>query len=177
MTTGEHTVRALVTLVTLSAAVNAESEDAIDFEREIRPILSEHCYSCHGPDRQQRQAGLRLDRHQATRARLPSGGRAIVPGNPTKSLLWQRISSPDRAKRMPPINSKRSLELAEIELIRKWIQQGADWSDINEAGVVRPKAKDANQQETLALRKTLIRLAQPPHTLLPDCKFEATSLL
>ena len=127
MTTGEHTVRALVTLVTLSAAVNAESEDAIDFEREIRPILSEQCYSCHGPDRQQRQAGLRLDRHQATRARLPSGGRAIVPGNPTKSLLWQRISSPDRAKRMPPINSKRSLELAEIELIREWIQQGATW--------------------------------------------------
>jgi len=100
----------------------------IDFQREIRPILSDNCFQCHGPDSAARQAGLRLDwRESALAAR--SDGTPIVPGKSADSLLYQRISDPDAASRMPPSYSRKSLTPAQIATLKRWIDAGAPWKE------------------------------------------------
>ena len=89
----------------------------IDFNRDIRPILSENCYHCHGPDQAERQADLRLDQKEAVEA---SG--AVVPGQPEESLLIERIISDDPEDRMPPPESKLSLTKTEKQLLKKWVE-------------------------------------------------------
>src|SRR5205814_4232478 len=74
----------------------------LDFNRDIRPILSDHCYACHGPDEHKRKAGLRLDRPEEALEVLKSGNRAIVPGDVEKSTLVQRLTSHDPDEVMPP---------------------------------------------------------------------------
>src|SRR5258708_40217247 len=74
----------------------------VDFSREIRPILANHCWSCHGPDEQHRKAGLRLDVADAAQAKLESGLAAIVAGKPGESELVARIGSDDESDLMPP---------------------------------------------------------------------------
>jgi hypothetical protein len=97
------------------------------FNRDVRPILAE-CYSCHGPDRNQRQAGLRLDREEAAKATLPSGRIAIVAGAPERSALLARVTHPDENLRMPALGSgKPRLTAASIETLRQWIEDGAPW--------------------------------------------------
>src|ERR1041385_8943218 len=88
---------ALAMLVCCWPAGGAAQKDAarIDFNRDIRPILSDHCYACHGPDENKRKAGLRLDRLDEALKPLKSGHRAIVPGDLEKSTLVQRLSSRD----------------------------------------------------------------------------------
>jgi mono/diheme cytochrome c family protein len=98
------------------------------FNRDVRPILSDNCFTCHGPDRNRRQAGLRLDREEVAKSPLPSGNVAIVPGNPEKSALIQRITNPDEQKRMPHVSSgKERLSAAQIDTLRRWIDEGAEW--------------------------------------------------
>src|SRR5712692_8989955 len=92
----------------------------IDFNREIRPLLSDKCFACHGPDEKQRQASLRFDTREG-------GYRVIVPGDTTNSRLLQRISAATKSARMPPAASGLSLTDQQIDLIRRWIEQGADW--------------------------------------------------
>ncbi len=98
----------------------------IDFDREIRPILSDTCFACHGPDEKQRMANLRLD---ATEDLFVDRGgyKIIVPGHSDQSKLYQKISSKDPAFRMPPVVANRTLTDAQTELIKKWIDQGAQW--------------------------------------------------
>ena len=97
------------------------------FNREVRPILA-GCYSCHGPDRNPRQAGLRLDREEAAKAVLPSGNVAIVPGAPERSALLSRVTHPDENLRMPALASgKLRLTGEQIETLRRWIEDGAPW--------------------------------------------------
>ena len=97
------------------------------FNRDVRPILA-GCYSCHGPDRNQRQAGLRLDREEAAKATLPSGNVAIVPGAPERSALLSRVTHPDENLRMPALASgKPRLTEASIGTLRRWIADGAPW--------------------------------------------------
>ena len=96
---------------------------AVDFDREIRPILSDNCFSCHGPDAKNRMAGLRLD---ASDGGAFSNG-VIVAGKSTESRLYQRISAPEPAKRMPPVSSGHTLNPQQIELVKQWIDQGAKW--------------------------------------------------
>lgn len=98
----------------------------IDFARDVRPILSEHCYACHGPDAQARQANLRLDQHDAAAARRDTGV-AIEPGKPERSLLIARVTSTEPDMRMPPPSSKRALNAAEIDVLRRWIAAGAEY--------------------------------------------------
>lgn len=117
-------VMAWVVAPTVSAA---EAPSPVSFRRDIRPILSNACYACHGPDEAQRQAGLRLDQHEAALAELDSGETAIVPGDSAASALYQRISESDASLRMPPEDHEIQLSPAQIELIRRWIDQGADW--------------------------------------------------
>ncbi|MEX2120162.1 MAG: DUF1553 domain-containing protein [Pirellulales bacterium] len=104
----------------------AEEPRRVEFNRDIRPILSDTCFKCHGPDEAQRQAGLHFDTEAGAMADL-GGYQAIVPGNSAESVLFQRISAKDEEERMPPIDSGRSLSAEQIELIRRWIDQGAQW--------------------------------------------------
>ena len=109
------------------ASTNGFGEDKLDFNRDIRPLLSNACYQCHGPDDKTREAGLRFDEKEIALAELESGGHAIVPGDRTKSKLYQRITAKDPIERMPPADSGKELSAKEIELIGKWIDQGAEW--------------------------------------------------
>jgi mono/diheme cytochrome c family protein len=102
-------------------------ERSVDFNREVRPVLSRNCFACHGPN-EGRQVGLRLDSLEGmVEAREGFGGPVIVPGNAEESLLFQRISTQDEALRMP--YGRGELSRDEIETIRLWIDQGANWEN------------------------------------------------
>ena len=103
------------------------AEGTIDYNRDIRPLLSDRCYACHGPDEDHRKAGLRFDVRESVLGEADSGGRAIVPGDVRASELIRRIQSEDSELRMPPPDSNRILTPDEIEKLRRWIEQGADW--------------------------------------------------
>jgi hypothetical protein len=94
--------------------------DTVQFNRDIRPILSNNCYACHGPDENQRQADLRLDTEEGAQA-------VLEPGVPAASLLVERIASDDPSLRMPPADTNKSLTPRQIALLTKWIEQGAEW--------------------------------------------------
>ena len=100
--------------------------DVVDFNYHIRPILSNSCYVCHGPDISTREADLRLDQFEGATARR-EGGPAIVPGSPGRSLLIKRVSSDDPDFRMPPASTNKILTDEEIALFSKWIDQGAEY--------------------------------------------------
>lgn len=100
--------------------------DSVDFNRDIRPILSNHCFKCHGPDAEERQANLRLDTREGAFAES-DGGLAIVPGKPQESLLIERITADDQYERMPPPETGLKLSEHQIDLFRQWIDQGAKW--------------------------------------------------
>lgn len=106
-------------LVPLTAA---RAEEAIDFDRQIRPILSNACFTCHGPDEARREADLRLDREDSAKASV------IVDGHPHESELIRRITSEDEFERMPPVDAKQQLTPEQIELLKKWISAGAPWT-------------------------------------------------
>jgi len=107
-------------------AAHSASEKPVDFNRDIRPILSDACFTCHGPEEKSRQGNLRLDIRESAFAEH-NGYRIIVPGSSATSRLYQKISSKDNAFRMPPAWSGRSLTPKQIELFRQWIDQGAKW--------------------------------------------------
>ena len=100
---------------------------AIEFNRDIRPLLSDKCFFCHGPDARQRKAGLRLDTEAGALAKLENGDRAIVPGDLEKSELYQRLISDEPETKMPPPKSGHSLTPAQIDLFKHWILSGAKW--------------------------------------------------
>jgi mono/diheme cytochrome c family protein len=99
----------------------------IDFNRDIKPILSDKCFACHGPDAPNLKIHLRLDSEAAALAELRRGRRAVVPSHPEQSELVRRIRAKDEALRMPPVDSGRKLSDREIELLTEWIRQGAKW--------------------------------------------------
>jgi hypothetical protein len=98
----------------------------VEFNRDIRPIFSDKCYTCHGPDKANRKSKLRFDTEAGAMADL-GGHFAIVPANPEKSELVRRITSENKAMRMPPVYSGATLSDREIGLIRDWVAQGAKW--------------------------------------------------
>ncbi|GAB5554807.1 MAG: PSD1 and planctomycete cytochrome C domain-containing protein [Saprospiraceae bacterium] len=101
----------------------------VDFNYDIRPILSDNCFTCHGPDSSSRKANLRLDTKEAATAILKSGKAAIVPHHPGKSSLLARIKSTDPGFQMPPPEMNKTLSKREVALLQKWIKQGAKWED------------------------------------------------
>ena len=103
-------------------------EPVISFDREIRPILSDLCFTCHGPDEQQRDSGLRLDLREGLFS-VRHGQAVVATGNPAESLLIQRIQSDDPTLRMPPLDFERQPTQQQVELLERWIQQGAKWSE------------------------------------------------
>src|SRR5262249_24817363 len=108
---------------------SAQSNSKIDFRRDIRPILSENCFACHGPDEKQRKAKFRLDTKAGAFADLRDGDKAIVPGKPGESMLIERITATNKSKTMPPTKSGKSLKPDQIALLKQWIEQGATWSE------------------------------------------------
>lgn len=109
------------------ADVYDELPDRIDFNYNVKPILSDNCFHCHGPDPNTRQAGLRLDTEEGAFGALASGGSPLVAGKPSKSKVIERIMSHDLAFKMPPVASNLSLSDKDIATIYKWINQGAEW--------------------------------------------------
>lgn len=99
----------------------------VDFNYHIRPILSQNCFVCHGPDSSTREGGVRLDTYEFATAELENGGAAIVPNSSGKSLLMERISSHDPEFQMPPPEAKKTLTDREVALLERWIDQGAKW--------------------------------------------------
>src|SRR5579872_1788870 len=113
----------------VAAALGADDRAPIEFSRDVRPILSKNCFACHGADDEQRKAGLRLDQSEAALKELESGVAAIVPRNVDESELYRRIASDDASERMPPKNSGRALTAAEIATLKRWIEEGAAYSE------------------------------------------------
>jgi Protein of unknown function (DUF1553)/Protein of unknown function (DUF1549)/Concanavalin A-like lectin/glucanases superfamily/Planctomycete cytochrome C len=98
----------------------------LEFNRDIRPILSDRCYQCHGPDGARRKANLRLDQESSSKS-VRDGRRAIAPGDLDASELYRRITAEDDSDRMPPVKSGKTLSAAEVERIGRWITEGAKW--------------------------------------------------
>ena len=113
----------LLILLTFTASLGAAQ---VDFNRDIRPLLSDRCFACHGPDAKVRKAKLRLDMREELFKRR-GDIHIVVPGAPERSELYRRITATDPAERMPRPDFKRSLNAAEIALIKRWIEEGAEY--------------------------------------------------
>src|SRR2546430_17071496 len=108
------------------SATRTKGAEKLQFNRDIRPILSDRCFKCHGPDKAARKSGLRLDlADEAYAERKKSRKHAIVPGKPDESLVCQKIFATDKDEMMPPPESNLSLALQAKEKVRRWIAEGA----------------------------------------------------
>ncbi len=116
----------MLTLAFLSG--NASSDEPLRFNRDIRPILSDKCFLCHGFDASHREAGLRLDQRASATQKLESGTTAIVPNQAEMSMMIKRIISNDPDEVMPPPSSKLGkLTSKEVETLKHWINEGAPY--------------------------------------------------
>ena len=129
----------------LLAPRRASAAEPVDFNRDIRSILSNNCFQCHGPDEEELHGGLRLDSREAATGESDSGI-AIVPGEPDESLLIERILAEDEYERMPPADSGKKLTAAEKELLTRWVREGAPyakhWSYVKPARPPLPDVKN-----------------------------------
>ena len=121
-------IAALVGIAGFSGTAFAAAEPAreVQFNRDIRPILAEACYHCHGPDPASRKAKMRFDREEDFTAKREDGF-VVVKGKPAESLMWKRITSKDEDEVMPPPDSHIQLKPEQKELLRRWIEQGGSW--------------------------------------------------
>jgi hypothetical protein len=137
-------------LLLVAAAPQDGTLKPVDFERDIRPMLSDACYVCHGPDGSKRESKLRLDTRAGAFAEI-DGVKMIVPGKPDQSELYRRLTSKDSDDRMPPAKAKRRLAPAQVALVRRWIEEGAPWG-VHWA-FVAPKAPAAPEVRNRAWRR------------------------
>ncbi len=105
----------------------AQEDTSLNYDRDVRPILSENCFYCHGQDPKKRMAGLRLDSLEGATVDR-HGHAAIVPGKPAESLMYQRITEQQPARRMPPVYSNRKLSAAQIAILKRWIEEGGGYN-------------------------------------------------
>jgi hypothetical protein len=124
-------------LLCILAAIRLSAADTLDFSRDVRPILSQHCFKCHGPDDKARKGGLRLDLRESAVKEAKSGGIALVPGKPGESELITRIFSTDEDELMPPPSAKRPLTPEQKDVLRRWVAAGAEYQQ--HWAFVRPK--------------------------------------
>src|SRR5262245_30880336 len=113
-------MRSLLTCLALAAAGTAVADSKVNFDRDVRPILSDNCFFCHGPDDKARKADLRLDK--------PDGIQSVVDSkNPAESEIIRRITTADKNDHMPPARSGKALTAAQVETVKKWVLQGAEY--------------------------------------------------
>jgi hypothetical protein len=117
---------ALAAAVSIGIGSAAENK-RLDYGRDVRPILSENCFHCHGQDGKKRMAGLRLDTFEGAVTQRGDHA-ALVPGKPETSGIYQRITSEKKAMRMPPVSSNRSLTAEQIAILKRWIAEGGEYS-------------------------------------------------
>jgi hypothetical protein len=165
-----------------SATANTNT---VRYGRDIRPILSDRCFRCHGPDATQRSADLRLDGREFAIADREHGA-AIVPGSPATSLLMQRVQSHDPDERMPPlVSNKPALQAAEIELFARWIQEGANyeehWAFVVPTQPAVPQTATAGDGTSLAVPvhpvDAFLQQAQQRHGITANPPTDRASLL
>ncbi|MFM8496021.1 MAG: PSD1 and planctomycete cytochrome C domain-containing protein [Planctomycetia bacterium] len=178
---GHTTSRAVVLALAASALLGQRSGAAdakLDFNRDVRPILSDRCFSCHGPDAEDRQAGLRLDLRDAALAALDSGATAIVPGDLAKSEIIARITSTDPDIVMPPPRLNKPITPAEAEILKQWIAEGAEyrghWAFERVERPAVPDPKDSSWPKTPIDRFILARLEQ--EGLAPNAEADRVTL-
>src|SRR5712691_6312622 len=129
--------------------------DKISFDRDVRPILSNHCWKCHGQDANERKAGLRLDQRDGATKPAESGKIAIVPSKPSDSELLRRVLSDDNDELMPPASENKPLSAAQKEVLQRWVAQGATfeqhWSfrPVQRPAVPPLKTTIENQKSTI----------------------------
>lgn len=167
----------------------AGGASALDFSRDIRPILADNCFACHGPDDAARKARLRFDLHAEALKPAKSGDLAIVPGDPAKSQLIARITASDKDDLMPPPATRKELTPAQIERLTRWIQDGAPWKEhwayVKPERPRLPEVQDARWPRNAIDRLVLARLereglkpsleADPP-TLIRRASLDLTGL-
>ena len=128
--TSALTLLFLLAFLVVAAADGLHADDSLaapDFQRDVRPILSENCFTCHGPDAETREAGLRLDTFEGATARR-DGAAAVTPGRPNESELIARITAKDPHERMPPLASDKTLSAHQVIVLRRWIEDGAPYA-------------------------------------------------
>lgn len=156
-------VRAVVALLSGSVVTAAQAGDPISFNRDVRPILSNNCFMCHGPDHGQRKANLRLD--MQTDALAPhKHGVPLTPGDLQHSQIYLRITSTDPDRQMPPPDSGKKITRAQINTLKRWIEQGGEyqklWSFIAPVRSELPSVKNAGWCRNPIDRFILARLEQ-----------------
>ena len=129
MTRLDLRILSILGLLILGGSIQADEEASLDFLRDIRPILSDKCFACHGPDEHTRKGGLRLDHKEGALGKADSEETIVVPGDPATSLLISRITSTNGDDHMPPAEATKQLSPQEIELLTKWVQGGAAWQE------------------------------------------------
>ena len=128
LTLGAVTARTAIVCALASLLASPAQSADLSFNRDIRPILADHCFSCHGPDKNQRKADLRLDIREGALGRDGQPG-VIVPGSLEQSAIWHRIQSSDPEEQMPPPNTRSTLSPRQIQLLKRWIEEGATWEE------------------------------------------------
>lgn len=161
----------LIVLSLFVAAETAWAERPIDFNRDVRPILSNKCFACHGPDASKRKAGLRLDDADSATHESESGAVAVVPGDLDASEMIQRITADDPDNRMPPSTFGKPVDAAEVAVLKRWIKEGghfaAHWSYIKPVGSAAPeppaewKSWPRNEIDRFALAEMLSHSLHP----------------
>jgi len=177
---------AAVAVVVAAAAAADAADQKLSFNRDVRPILSDNCFACHGPDSGNRQAGLRLDVAEQATAELESGGRAIVPGSAAASELLARVVSDDPDSVMPPPHAKLGrLAPEQVAVLRRWIEEGAEyephWTFVpverpSESAPSGPDAIDALVRAGLAKRGLALQPEADRITLIRRATFDITGL-
>jgi len=109
----------------LLALISAEAapSDKVSFNRDIRPILSDNCFNCHGPDTAKRKAGLHFGSRESATRPLESGHTAIVPGDPASSRMLAVLTTEDADDRMPPVRTGKLLRPEQVQLLKRWIER------------------------------------------------------
>jgi hypothetical protein len=183
------TLRKLVRLLLLTGATTALATEPVDFNFQIRPLLSDRCFNCHGPDPSSRKARLRLDTLEGLRKELPDGGAVVKPGQPDQSELIRRIFAESEDDVMPPPETNLQLTPAEMELLQRWIAEGAEykshWAFLPVGAVKPPSTTDTNWVRNPIDQFVLARLGKEklapaaeaaPETLLRRLTLDLTGL-
>src|SRR5213593_1856386 len=169
----------ILTAFSTVAANKPAAAPSIDFNREIRPLLSENCFKCHGPDEKERKAKLRLDLKDEALKPAKSGDFAIVPGDVARSKLIERITSKDPDEVMPPPKTGKKLNPQQIDLFRRWIQEGAKfvnhWAFLKPVRPPLPPVKDDHWPKNEIDRFILARLER--EGLKPSSEADRITLL